>query len=72
MRRSPRTQAGKGRLLRNPILSFLSGRLEAYLEGLRTLVDIDSGTFNKAGVNAVNDWLGKRLWTIGFLVDRLR
>ena len=34
-------------------------------------MDIDSGSFNKAGVNAVNDWLDKRLWTIGFLVERL-
>ena len=49
---------------------FLQNRLESYLEDLRTLVSIDSGSYHRAGVNAVNDWLETRLVSLGFVVER--
>lgn len=52
------------------ILSFLEGRLGAYLDDLRTLVSIDSGSRDKAGVDAVNDRLEDRLTKLGFHVER--
>ncbi len=54
----------------DPIVSFLEERLEAYLDDLRTLVGIDSGTRDKAGVDRVNEWLEHRLITLGFSVER--
>ncbi len=54
------------------ILSFLEGKLDAYLDELRTLVSIDSGSQHKAGVDAINDWLGERLADLGFQIERRR
>ncbi len=54
-----------------PIVSRLEGRLETFLDELRTLTGIDSGSFDKAGVNRVNDWLESRLCALGFSVERL-
>jgi len=54
----------------DPIVSFLEERLDAYLEDLRTLVGIDSSSFDKAGLDAVSDWLGERLQSLGFAVER--
>ncbi|MCK4899078.1 MAG: M20 family metallopeptidase, partial [Anaerolineales bacterium] len=54
----------------DPIVSFLEERLDAYLDDLRTLVGIDSGTRDKAGVERVNEWLEHRLITLGFSVER--
>jgi glutamate carboxypeptidase len=53
-----------------PIVTFLEGRLDAYLDDLRTLVSIDSGSYDKAGVDEVNDWLEERLKVLGFSVER--
>jgi glutamate carboxypeptidase len=53
-----------------PIVTFLEGRLDAYLDDLRTLVGIDSGTYDEVGVDAVNAWLEDRLTTLGFAVER--
>jgi glutamate carboxypeptidase len=53
-----------------PIVRYLEGRLSAYLDDLRYLVGIDSGSRHKAGVNAVNDWLQQRLANLGFAVER--
>lgn len=53
-----------------PIVTFLESKLDAYLDDLRTLVSIDSGSYDKAGVNKVNDWLEKRLKALGFSVER--
>jgi glutamate carboxypeptidase len=53
-----------------PIVTFLEGRLDAYLDDLRTLVGIDSGSYDKAGVDEVNDWLEERLKVLGFSVER--
>jgi glutamate carboxypeptidase len=52
------------------IESFLQNRLDDYLEDLRTLVGIDSGSEHKAGVDAVNDWLAARLAALGCAVER--
>jgi glutamate carboxypeptidase len=52
------------------VLSFLEEKLGAYLADLRTLVNIDSGSGYKPGVDAVNDWLEDRLSELGFRVDR--
>jgi glutamate carboxypeptidase len=54
----------------DPLVSYLEDRLDAYLEDLRTLAGIDSGSFDKAGVDAVNDWLAERLRALGFSVTR--
>ncbi len=53
------------------IVSFLEEKLDAYLDELRTLVSIDSGSQHKAGVDAVNDWLEDRLKALDFQVERL-
>jgi glutamate carboxypeptidase len=53
-----------------PIVTFLEGKLDAYLDDLRTLVSIDSGSYDKAGVDAVNAWLEKRLTKLDFTVER--
>lgn len=52
------------------VMSYLQDRLGAYLDDLRTLVSIDSGSQNKAGVDAVNAWLEERLTQLGFRVER--
>ena len=52
------------------IVTFLEGKLDAYLDDLRTLVSIDSGSYDKAGVDEVNDWLEERLKALGFSVER--
>jgi len=52
------------------IVLFLEERLGRYLDDLRTLVGIDSGSSDKAGVDAVNDWLEERLRALGFSVVR--
>jgi len=53
-----------------PIVRFLEKKLDAYVDDLRTLVSIDSGSFHKAGVDAVNDWVQERLTKLGFIVER--
>ena len=53
------------------LVSFLEGRRDAYLADLRTLVGIDSYSYDKAGVNRVNDWLENRLNGLGFEVERV-
>jgi glutamate carboxypeptidase len=46
-------------------LAQLEGTLPAYLDDLRALVSIDSGTFDKAGVDAVTGWLVERYDRLG-------
>ncbi len=53
-----------------PIVTFLEGKLDSYLNDLRTLVSIDSGSYDKAGVDAVNDWLEDRLTRLGCAIER--
>ena len=52
------------------IATMLQGRLESYLADLQTLVSIDSGPYDKAGANVVNDWLEDHLTKQGFAVRR--
>ena len=50
--------------------AFLDSQLYRYLADLRELVAIDSGTYDKAGGNRVNDWLEQRLGGLGFSLER--
>mgnify|MGYP001187427352 FL=1 len=52
------------------IVAYLEARLEDYLSDLRYLTGIDSGTYDKAGVDAVQDWLAERLSELCFTIDR--
>lgn len=49
---------------------YLATHLPHYLDDLRTLVSIDSGSDHKTGVDTVVDWLLTRLTTLGFTVER--
>lgn len=49
---------------------YLATQLPPYLDDLRALVNIDSGSDHKAGVDTVVDWLLARLTTLGFTVER--
>lgn len=40
--------------------------LSQYLDDLRTIVNIDSGTYTKAGVDRVGDYLSERFSSLGF------
>jgi glutamate carboxypeptidase len=51
-------------------VDFLEERLDAYLADLQTLVGIDSGSQNKAGIDAVNNWLEERLRKLKFSLVR--
>ena len=53
----------------DPIVAYLERRLDEYLTDLRTLVGIDSGSFDKDGVDAVTGWLADRLEALGFAVE---
>jgi glutamate carboxypeptidase len=52
------------------IATYLEQHLDEYVADLRHLSSIDSGTDDKAGVDAVQDWLMERLQRIGFSVER--
>ena len=52
------------------ITSYLESKLEGYLADLRRLVAIDSGAYDKAGGQRVNDWLAARLECAGFTIQR--
>ncbi len=47
------------------MFAWLQGQLPAFLEDLQALVNIDCGTANKAGVDAVGRWFRQRLSEIG-------
>jgi glutamate carboxypeptidase len=55
----------------DPIVTYLENRLDAYLRDLETLVNQDSGSYDKAGVDVVTAWLAERLREIGFAVERV-
>src|SRR4030042_4368536 len=57
-------------MMTDPIVVFLDERLDNYLDDLRQLVGTDSGSTDKEGVDAVNDWLEERLGTLGLTVER--
>jgi glutamate carboxypeptidase len=54
------------------LAKLLEERYPAYLDDLRTLVDIDCGTFIKAGVNEVADFMQARFSAAGWEAERLR
>ena len=54
----------------DPVLTYLQDHLDEYVADLRHLSGIDSGTDDKAGVDAIQDWLQARLLALGFSVER--
>jgi glutamate carboxypeptidase len=54
----------------DPIVAYLEAHLDDYLADLRLLAGIDSGTDDKAGVDAVQSWLETGLREAGFAVER--
>ena len=52
------------------IRDYLEAQLKDYQADLQRLVAIDSGTYDKAGGNLVNDWLAARFARAGFTIQR--
>ena len=48
-----------------------AARFDAYIEELRSLVDLDSGTYTPGGVNRVADHMADRFVSAGWTVDRI-
>src|SRR5262245_6336726 len=55
----------------DPIVTFLERGLDDYLGDLETLVNQDSGSYDKSGVDTVTAWLEGRLRSLRFDVERL-
>lgn len=55
-----------------PMTLWLESQLGAYIEDLRYLSGIDSGSYDKAGIDRVQDWFEQELGAMGFEVQRLR
>jgi glutamate carboxypeptidase len=53
------------------LLASAEARVPAFLDELRALCAIDSGSFDADGVNTVASWFGDRLSSRGFRVDRI-
>ncbi len=45
---------------------YLESTLEEYLDDLRYLCSIDSGSYDKAGVDRVQEWVARKLNEVGF------
>jgi len=58
--------------LATDLLDLARSRHSRYLEDLRELVSIDSGSYDADGVNRVADWMQRRLRLLGFTVERVR
>jgi glutamate carboxypeptidase len=56
----------------DPIVSYLEAHLDDYVADLRRLAGIDSGSYDKAGVDRVQTWLEDALRSMGFTVERNR
>lgn len=54
----------------DPIVSYLENRLDDYLTDLRRLAGTDSGTYNKAGVDAVQTWFETQFASLGCETQR--
>jgi glutamate carboxypeptidase len=54
------------------LLDLLEASLDRYLADLRLLAGIDSGSDDKAGVDAVIDWLEQQLAAAGYQIERDR
>ncbi len=50
--------------------AYLKERLPEYLDDLRYLSGIDSGSHDKTGVDTVQDWLAHRLAALGFTIEK--
>jgi glutamate carboxypeptidase len=55
----------------NHIIAFLESSRSAFLADLTALVDVDCGTYNKAGVDRVGAWIGARCAEWGWEIQRL-
>lgn len=53
------------------LTTHLAARLDAYLHDLRLLASIDSGSYDKPGVDAVMDWFAARCAILGAEVERV-
>lgn len=56
----------------DPIVAYLEAHLDDYLADLRHLAGIDSGSYDKDGVDQVQAWLEQALTRQGFSVERNR
>lgn len=56
-------------MTRNARFQFLESALDEYLEDLRFLCSIDSGSYDKQGVDQVQEWLASKLDQLGFETD---
>lgn len=54
------------------IVQYLEAKRNAYIDELRVLAGLDSGSYDKAGVDAVITWLENRLTDLGFDCTRNR
>lgn len=71
-KRSLASPVGRGIEVSEALVAFLEGRLAAYIEELRELVNTDSGSYDKTGVDAVVSRLEQRLELLGCEVKRYR
>ncbi|MFI1717538.1 glutamate carboxypeptidase [Streptomyces sp. PanSC19] len=53
------------------LLDLARSRNSAYLDDLKALVSIDSGSYSPDGVNQIADWVQNRLTRLGFSVERI-
>lgn len=58
--------------MNSSIVTFLEAHLDDYISDLRALAAIDSGSDDKEGVDAVQDWLQRAFVDSGFAVERRR
>ncbi|MDR6980739.1 glutamate carboxypeptidase [Streptomyces sp. 3330] len=54
-----------------PLAATARRRVGLYLDDLKELVHIDSGSYSAAGVDAVGDWFQQRLQRAGFTTERV-
>jgi glutamate carboxypeptidase len=56
----------------DPIVAYLDQQQPNYLADLTTLAAIDSGSYDKAGVDRVQDWFEQAFAAEGFEIERVR
>ncbi len=54
------------------LLAYIDGREQEMLAFLEQIVNMDSGTLDKAGIDRLGSFLAERLETLGFAVERAR
>src|SRR5215207_9415734 len=55
-----------------PIVSWLESQVGQYIDDLRYLSGIDSASYDKTGIDQVQDWFQEHLSELGFNVQRLK